>query len=290
MEPQLRIENVPAISAIYYGLLQAGYDFYGFERPEALVRHLSAFQSPSNRSPFFNAVKQTTCDVYPYWPRAAILETASFYVDLTTFQFHDFAKFKAIIMSANNLREEERNDDLWTWIIAFPKALKEIIFDKAFQAYFQWEGSWIEEQNRIYSEELRALQKRLQTCSQRYGSPIADVQILLNPIKCVYSSDYHILGSRLVFSSGAFSSKSVIHEFVHHIAHGILLSRRQEILGCSVADLEIDPSYYLANDDAGRLNAFEEYFVRELTAKIASDTPPENLSVFLDQVLAGRSR
>lgn len=290
MEAQLRIENMPAISAIYYALLQTGYDFYGFERPEALVRRLSAFQSEQRPYPFFRSVRQATCQVYPYWPRAAILETASFYADPMGSQFQDLPKFKEAVMSAGNLREEERDDALWAWIPGFPAALRQVLLDNSFQDYLQWECGWIKEQNRIYAEELRVLQKRLKICSQRYNSPITDVQILLNPIKCVYSSDYHILNSRLVFSSGAFDGGSVIHEFLHPAVHSLLLSRREDILQCDVSDLGIDPSYYLANDDAGRLNAFEEYFVRKLTAKIASDTPPENLSVFLDQILAERSK
>lgn len=283
---QLQIEHMPAISAIYFGLLQTGYDFYGYERPKAMVQHLSAFQSKQRRYSFFQAVKQTSCQVYPYWPRAAILETASFYVDLTGFQFQNFSKCKEIIMSANNLREEERNDALWTWISAFPAALNQVFLDSAFQTYFQWECGWIDEQNRLYAEELHTLQKHLQKCAVRYASPITEVHIVLNPIKCVYSSDYHIQGSRLVFSSGAFDSESVIHEFLHPVVHNFLLSRCGEILRYDLRNLGLDPSYYLANDDAGHLNAFEEYFVRALTAQVAAGALPEDLSVFLDQILA----
>lgn len=290
MEKQLRIENMPAISAIYYGLLQTGYDFYRFERPKALVRQLFAFQSEQRPYPFFRAAKQATCQIYPYWPRAAILETASFYADPMGSQFHDLQKFKEAVMSAINLREEERDDALWAWIPGFPAALKQVLLDSAFQAYFQWECGWIEEQSRLHEEELRTLQRRLEGCARRYASPITEARIVLSPIKCVYSSDYHIQGNRLFFSSGAFDGGSVIHEFLHPAVHRFLLSRRGEILGCDLSDLGLDASYYLANDDAGRLNAFEEAFVRALTAQIAADAPPEDLSTFLARMLAGRSR
>lgn len=164
------------------------------------------------------------------------------------------------------------------------------MLDSAFQAYFQWECGWIEEQSRLHEEELRTLQRRLEGCARRYASPITEARIVLSPIKCVYSSDYHIQGNRLFFSSGAFDGGSVIHEFLHPAVHRFLLSRRGEILGRDLSDLGLDASYYLANDDAGRLNAFEEAFVRALTAQIAADAPPEDLSAFLAQMLAGRSR
>lgn len=272
IEPALQISNIPAISAIYFALLQTGYEYYRIEKTANLIGRLSTFQSTQYRYSFFEAVKQTTCEVYPYWPRAAILETASFYIDLKNLQFHDFTKFKTTVMSANNLRDEERSDDLWTWVTAFPKALKQILSGNTFQAYLMWERGWIAEQNRIYTEALHTLQKHLQWCAKQYVSPIANVQIVLNPIKCAYSSDYHIVGNSLVVCSGTFDSESVIHEFIHPVVHDAMIIREEDILRCDLSNLGIDTSYYPTNDAAGQLNAFEEYCVRILTAKIAADS------------------
>lgn len=285
-EKPLRIQVIPAISAIYFALLQTGYDYYRLGKTDDLIDQLSAFQSARQGYPFFRSVKQTTCEVYPYWPRAAILETATFYIDLANDRFHDLNKFKAVVMSANNLREDERDEALWNWIAAFPTALKRISLDKGFQDYLKWEQNWAAQQNHIYAEELRALQKRLRLCAERYGSPIIGVRIVLDPIKCAYSSDHHFFENELIVCSGTFDAESVIHESIHPIVHNIITDHQETILGYDLSDLGVDRSYYLTGDAAGRLNAFEEYFVRALTAEISADTPPKNLPAFLEQTLS----
>lgn len=40
---ELTIMNIPAISAIYYALLQCGYEFYAIERDAATVEALRGF-------------------------------------------------------------------------------------------------------------------------------------------------------------------------------------------------------------------------------------------------------
>ncbi len=47
----------------------------------------------------------------------------------------------------------------------------------------------------------------------------------------------------------------------------------------------IDRSYYLTGDNTGRLNAFEEYFVRLLTNAILTDNPPDDLGQLMNHVL-----
>ena len=119
-------------------------------------------------------------------------------------------------------------------------------------------------------------------CKERFKSPFQSIQIVLNPIKCTCSADYHLKGETFIFSSGAFSETSVIHEFIHHLVHPIIKSRKGEILQRNFANLNLDASYYLNGSDSGKLNAIEEYMVRMLTNKISSGNVPENLDAFFD--------
>ena len=76
---QIEITNIPELSAIYYALLQLGYDYYGMERSAAHITALEKYIGQNGIPNFFSSVRQNTCEVYPYWPRAAILETAVFF-------------------------------------------------------------------------------------------------------------------------------------------------------------------------------------------------------------------
>ena len=113
----------------------------------------------------------------------------------------------------------------------------------------------------------------------RYTSVVS-----LSGLLFVLNSCRHYLGEdSFIFCSGSLSEQAVIHEFIHHMVHPIVEKRKDEILFCNLANLNIDISYYLNNDEVGILNAFEEYMVRVLTDAIVSGNVPETLEVFFDQ-------
>ena len=210
-----------------------------------------------------------------------MLETATFYIDFTREHFVDFNAYKNSIMSAKNISDMERNQLFWDWIIKFPKALKHVFQSNSFNYYLKWESEWIVKQNQKYEKELRRIGDILTLCKEKFKSPVQNIQIVLNPIKCVYSADYHLKDNDFIFCSGSLREETVIHEFIHHILHPIVENRKGEILCCNFIDFDIDTSYYL-NNECGILNAFEEYMVRVLTDKIVSGNTPENLDVFFD--------
>lgn len=131
----ISIENCKAVSAIYYGLLGQGYDYYKLEKNGELCSVLERFAAET--PVFFAGAKRSTCAVYPYWPRAAMLETASF--SINGLDFVGLESYRQRIMTAPNLLEEERSGDFWEWIVQFPAALRQVLSDRGFQAYFEWE-------------------------------------------------------------------------------------------------------------------------------------------------------
>ncbi len=278
---QITISNIPEVSAIYFALLQCGYDYYSIERSQKHNDAVRSFADSGDVPSFFYGIKQDTCEVYPYWPRAAILETASFYLLPNHAQFRKYDAFYKRIMSAGNIAEYERDQKLWTWIADFPVALSKVLESDSFQRYLEWENQWIAEQNVEHKKELRLIQKCLDVCVNKFESPVQDVQIVINPIKCVYSADYHINESCFIFSSGAFQIDSVIHEFLHHVVHPAVMAYKDVVSESKMLYSGIDASYYLSGDNSGRLNAFEEYAVRELTKNILAMNYPENLASYL---------
>lgn len=275
------IGNSPAISAIYFALLQSGYDYYSLGRTQEQIEAVKSFYKPELSSCFFSQTKQNTCEAYSYWPRAALLESATFYIDADTAQFSDFEAYKKFVMSASNLHDTERDDSFWSWISAFPVELNKVINSEHFKEYLKWENAWIEQQNKIHAEALTAVHEAIETCISRYNTAINNVKIVLSPIKCVYSSDYHIVDKQLIFSSGEFNSESVIHEFLHHIIHPYILNLQSHVLVSKRNFDGIDSSYYLSDNENGKLNAFEEYSVRALTKEISNKTLPIDLEKYI---------
>lgn len=281
----ISITNIPAISAVYFALLQSGYDYYSLGRIEEQFETVKSFYNPEFCSKFFSQTKQNTCETYSYWPRAALLESAVFYLDGDLKQFLDFGAYKNFVMSASNLQDIERNENFWDWISYFPMELSKVINNEYFKKYLIWENTWIERENQTNAENLITLQEIIKTCISKYNAQISDIKIVLSPIKCAYSSDYHFVNGEFVFSSGQFSLESVVHEFLHHAIHTYVLKNKKQILASEKHFDSIDSSYYLSDSENGKLNAFEEYFVKALTKELLNETPPNDLDKYILHLL-----
>jgi len=279
----LAISSKAEISAIYFALLQCGYDYYAMEKDARLISKLEYYRSQQNPHPlsFFSKIKQNTCEVYPYWPRAAVLEEATFYLNKSYTGFVQFTQLKKRIMSAGNISPKEKGKDLWDWITQFPEAVKDVLVSSPFLSYLSWERSWIAEQSEIFREELKNLQTILQQCNALYGSQLDGIHVLMNPIKCAYSSDHYEYGGHFYFSLGWFRKESILHELLHPVIHSYVMRMRDEILHYQGSFPDIDESYRLDGSDAGRLNAAEEYLVRALTERVVCGVLPNDLSQFV---------
>lgn len=283
---KLHISNNTKISAIYFALLQCGYDYYVMGRKEKEIESIRRWKDDSLCFEFFMNTKQSSCEVYPYWPRAALLETASFYLAENDIRFEEFSRLYEHIMSAGNITDQERDPSLWEWMADFPEAIDEVLSNDLFINYLSWEKVWIELQNVKYEKELQLIQKCVDTCLEKYDSPIQEVKILINPIKCIYSADYHLDDNCFVFSAGGFNKELVIHELLHHVIHSAVINKKKDILLKNRKFKDLDDSYYLSGCDEGRLNAFEEYAVRRLTKNIMEDKFPVDIVTYLEDLLS----
>lgn len=184
-----------------------------------------------------------------------------------------------------NLSDAERNQAFWSWIWGFPAALASVLDSEEFQTYFVWECAWAEQQSLIQETELSQIQRALDVCADRCASPRQEISMILNPIQCAYSADYHIDGNHLFFSSGILNPDSAVHEFLHPVVHPFVAGHKRAILQCHALYPGIDPSYYLSGDANGRMNAFEEYMVRKLTDTALTGKFPPDLELYLTELL-----
>lgn len=290
MAPLISVPCTPALSAIYYALLQRGYEpeYYAVGKPPELAAEVAAFRraAPDIDLAFFSQVRQSTCQVYPYWPRAALLETAVFYLEADYTRFAAFDGYRRQVMAAPNLAPEERDDAFWRWVSGFPPALAGVLASRVFQDYLRWEQRWLAARREALAPEIERLANLLGTCVNAYRVPLQQVSLFLSPIKCAWSSDHHWDGPCFWFSSGRFQPDSVVHEYLHRVVHPALAGYRDKILSLRAPLPGIDPSYYLSGGPEGSLNAFEEYAVRALTQKVSAGSFPD-LSRFLEGLWAG---
>lgn len=281
------INQMPSISAIYFAILQCGYEYYPLERDEAHVSAIKRHEGAARVPPFFEQVRQSTCEVYPFWPRAAILETAAFFLNDACDQFADYDALVSTVMSASNISPAEKGERLWEWLRAFPAALRDVMAGEGFHRYLEWEEAWTADQIRRCGAALNALRQMLRFCQRHYRPACQQLRLVLNPVKCVYASDHIVLGDTLCFTSGALRTESVIHEYLHTIIRPLLEAGIIAIPRAEYPDL--DASYYLARDEAGYRNAFEEHAVRALTDKAMQQAYPPDLAAYLARLAEASS-
>ena len=264
----IQLSCIPAFSAIYYALLQSSYEFSQIERDEETCLALRRFADSNQSFPYFSQVWQPGCKVYPYWPRAALLETASLFIG-TNGKFHQIESLRKLICSFTNISDSDRDEGFWQWLMDFPAALSNVQNSNGFQAYFHWEQGWLQAQSLHHMADLATIQNAFTAIQNVCGSIlIPKIEIVINPVKCVYSADYHRIDRRFIFSSGRLSASSVIHESLHSIIHPYILQYSEQIICRRPHDKSIDASYYLDGKPEGYLNAFEEIVVRKMTSDL----------------------
>jgi hypothetical protein len=273
---RVAIDHNPVISAVYAGLLATGYEFALVEKPapirEAILAlpHLSLDTVADS---FFRKARQETCEAYPYWPRAALLETATFFMSAGSkrYWFHDFGGYREYVMRAPAILHAEKSAAFWRWIEAFPVALTSVVSGPGFGALNAWVQGWVEQEAVERLPQLETLSSRLTRLLRNHGLGFDDLIVILSPIKCAYSADHFVDGSKFYAILGSFNTASVVHELMHMIVHPVMMEKKAEMLAYSGWQVyDMDPSYSLGNDDRGFLNAFEEVIVRKLSADFGS--------------------
>ena len=279
------IEWVPRIAVVYFGLLCSGYDFFQIERSAAHIEKLKAFAEQGESEPFFSLARQNLCEVYPYWPRAFILEKAALSLTDDLKGFRDFGALWHELELANNIPQEDRGETTWRWLQRLPRALESVYSSRSFAEYSKWAKKWVFEQSGRCADELRVIEKCLKYCQSEHNCSLRKVAVCIDPIKCVYSSDYHIWGSVFIFSSGGFRTEAVIHELLHQVVHPAVLPLRDLILKRCPMDDAVDASYYFDGGDDGIVNAFEESAVRSLTQSFIQGEFPKDVNAFIRELL-----
>ncbi|MGN0971018.1 MAG: hypothetical protein ACI4OY_03610 [Aristaeellaceae bacterium] len=209
----------------------------------------------------------------PCRPRAALMESASFFLD-DALAWRDRQRLHQQVMTAGNLLDSERDEVFWVWLEGFPQALADVLHDDGFRRYLAWEESRLPCLRQELAGERLKTDHVLFRCRQAYALPLERVCAVVNPIKRAGATDYHLQSGALYCTSGCFRAESIIHECLHLAVHPHMDSLREKALAHQEPWPDVDASYYLAGSEDGWMNAFEEYAVRCLTDRVMAGQTP----------------
>jgi len=72
---KISLSSAKELNAIYFGPVLSGYEFADIKKQGKITQILSAIRSYDGlkaTKDFFRLTRGTTCEVYPFWPRAAL--------------------------------------------------------------------------------------------------------------------------------------------------------------------------------------------------------------------------
>lgn len=284
----IEIKSNTEINAIYFGVALSGYEYSDISKSAYIIElaeRVKNYQGLSDAKSFFSNARQNSCDVYPFWPRAALLETAAFYIDDTRFKFNEYC---AYVNSRPNLTEDEKSDDFFRWIRDFPKYLNQIKANHFFQEINnQFENAVKRLSTDSEVQKVRTIEN-LNILANDIVLDISTISVIICPLKCIYAADYFIAGSEMSVILGDFIPHSVIHEYLHLIIHPKIKSHKGVILSqLDSSKLDLPRSYFLGNDESGLLNAFEEHIVRIVSSSITDDAEVNVDQIIMSELASG---
>ena len=258
------------INAIYFGLVASGYECSDIEKPKAVIelsRQIRNCSGLGDVKKYFKSARQKTCAPYPFWPRVALLESLTYFINDCDMAFE---KYRDYVNNLTNLTEEEKNEDFFRWAKDFPKHLNEIKSNDLFKNIDKQIELLVSTESAIKESEAMQIIKSLNALDADIN--ISKLSVTICPLKCVYSADYFLRDSTISIILGDFLPHSIVHEYMHLIVNPFIEKNREAILSLFGHKLfDIDQSYYLNNDACGFLNAFEEYIVRTASSLICID-------------------
>lgn len=259
----LRLLPNKKLNAIYFGLSLSEYEYATINKSGDISELQSKIRKCNNLDStrdFFQMARGCTCEVYPFWPRAALLESALFFINDGVL---DMPKYQNYVNKLYNITDEERNNDFFKWVENFPTHLQRIMQNDLFaQINVQLMGI-VHALNVV--EDLERLAEALSVPQMK--TSINKIMVYICPLKCCYSADYFTKEDEMFVMLGDYLPHSIVHEYLH-LAVNPLVQKHKEHITAGDKYPGIDSSYYLNGDRDGFLNAFEEYIVTEASEKI----------------------
>ena len=282
---QVIISSNTDINAVYFGIALSGYEYADIDKSDDIIEMLQQIRSHSGldeAKQYFSNTRQTICGVYPFWPRAALLESATFFITGESFDFDNYCTY---VKALPNLTAEEKSDDFFCWVKDSPKYLTQIKSDPFFQKINKRIHSKVNEISLNSIKEIRLIEGKLERLSTNVASAISTISLVICPLICIYSADYFTNGSIMSVILGDFLPNSIVHEYLHPIVRPYIKKHRERITNLDgIKHLDLDKSYYINNDENGMLNAFEENIVRKISDSILDENEVNIEKLFFDEL------
>jgi hypothetical protein len=278
------------INAIYFGLILSGYEYSSIEKSSnvlSIINDIITYPGLDDIKQYFARTRQKTCEAYPFWPRAALLETATFFIDNEGLSFDAYADY---VNSRPNLSVMERDEDFFLWVQEFPKYLKVIKTNRFFREINKRLSDIVTEIAGVASMDVLELVSALDLLANGTTIDVSSLSVAICPLKCIYSADYYVSGAEMSVILGDFLPHSIIHEYMHLIVHPNIFKYKESILSIPKSkQLTAVGTYDISEATNSFIYDFEECIVRTAT-NLVLDKSEVNIEQIIQSELDERCK
>jgi len=266
------------VFGMYVGLTASGYDLARLPEGDPVREVIEAIRAarwPAGAVRYFGQARRLGRGVNPYWPRAAMLLEACFFLGPDgRFTYRDELELLRTI-AAFPVDPDEKDRPTVDWVRSFPRAYSEIADEGQFPSLW---SSYLEAVEPALHEFDDAATKALQAFVEATGvtlESLPELVLIPNPLQAPEVADFvrrdgtvHIVMARPRMSS-------VVHELLHEVFGPALRSARAEVVQYRhllrpVLPAMLRMQYAWGDDDESWFRVFEESLMRAAAIWIES--------------------
>lgn len=264
-----------SVFILYTGLTASGYDLASSTADDPMMSLIDAIKYHTWASAavsYFREARLEGGGVNPYWPRAAMLLNASFY--LSDNPAEGYTDQEEVFGTVARFPTDAANKDTETasWIREFPRMRRLIEDDPAFPIL------WGRFCDAVDAERLRPFEdaaQRAVTCITSglgaHAEAISDFVVVPNPLQAPQIADFVRKDGILFAVIASPRPLSIAHELLHSIFEKALAQERDTIVGYrrlfapNMVEAMVKMQYAWDSGDESWLRVFEESLVRAAT-------------------------
>lgn len=247
----INIKSNIYISALYFLMLNGGYDYYKFKKDKDILNSIESFRVIKNEyKKIVEKLEITDGRPNSFWPNLFIAECLMFNLD-SNGKIISMENFLDYIKNRNNIDFKDISlFEIESNSINIQNIISKIIKTEEFKEYYKFAGEFITQTIEKNKLALIDVTNIIESINNEFGTKFESVNIILDPIKCIYSADPYYEENTINIILGEFNKLSIYHEFVHIIVEKFLMVENFEF------------------DNKEEFYSLEEKYVRSISNRI----------------------
>lgn len=256
------------VFTVYVGLVASGYEFSLDKELADKIRNVKWDDSAVE---YFKKARTPYCAVNPYWPRGAMLVSASLDIkESTGYEYSDFNKMKENIDRYNNFDSKENDKETELWLLQLPNYYGLVRENKEFDNLYAQYVKKVESATPRFVKVINEAKKRVISKFKITEVELPEIGLIPNILGMPFNADFEKIDNIIYVISAQPDTSCIIHEYLHNIlGHGIKnnmkrISKYVYLLN-PVFERMFIYKYAWAKDTSSWLRIFEENLVRATT-------------------------